>query len=53
MARRRFQDPQAGKLGRAWYIRVWEDIYGNASSLRQRTKGCERCKNWRPKDCAS
>ena|SRR5579862_3084748 len=27
MAKRRFQDPQPEKLGRAWYIRVREDVY--------------------------
>lgn len=38
MARRRFQDPQPEKLGRAWYIRVWEDVYTGGVRTRKRKR---------------
>lgn len=38
MAKRRFQDPQPEKLGRAWYIRVWEDVYTGGVRTRKRKR---------------
>jgi len=38
MAKRRFQNPQPEKLGRAWYIRVWEDVYTGRVRIRKRKR---------------
>ena len=38
MSRRRFQDPQPEKLGRAWYIRVWKDVYTDGTRARKRQR---------------
>jgi integrase len=38
MAKRRFQQPQPEKLGRAWYIRVWEDVYTGGVRTRKRKR---------------
>ena len=49
MSRRRFQDPQPEKLGRAWYIRVWKDVYtdGIRTRKRQRIKLADASKGLR------
>lgn len=38
MAKRRFQNPQPEKLGRAWYIRVWEDVFSGGVRTRKRKR---------------
>jgi integrase len=38
MARRRFQQPQPEKLGRFWYIRVWQDIFTGGVRTRKRKR---------------
>jgi integrase len=38
MAKRRFQDPQPERLGRCWYLRVWEDVYANGARTRKRKR---------------
>ena len=38
MAKRRFQNPQPEKLGRAWYIRIWEDVYIGGVRTRRRKR---------------
>lgn len=38
MAKRRFQDPQPEKAGRAWYIRIWEDVYIGGVRVRKRKR---------------
>jgi hypothetical protein len=38
MAKRRFQDPQPEKLGRTWYLRIWEDVYTGGVRTRKRKR---------------
>lgn len=38
MAKRRFQDPRPERLGRAWYIRVWKDVYVGGVRTRKRER---------------
>lgn len=38
MARRRFQQPQPEKLGRFWYIRVWQDVFTGGVRTRKRKR---------------
>lgn len=38
MAKRRFQDPRPEKLGHAWYIRVWKDVYTGGVWTRKRKR---------------
>jgi integrase len=38
MARRRFQDPKPQRLGKWWYLLVWQDVFENGRSLRRRKR---------------
>ena len=38
MARRRFQDPKPQRLGKWWYLLIWQDVFENGRSLRRRKR---------------
>src|ERR1700679_2313914 len=40
MAKRRFQNPEPEKVGRFWYVRIWQDVFidGTRTRKRQRIK---------------